>query len=239
MRQFIDTLHAWPWLLCLLILAATTRAGNDTTESHQRIREAARAHVLARADQLPGQIEVKIARLDPRLRLRRCERPLETYDSPNGLRPGRNVVGVRCTGQHPWKLYVTVDIATLQPVVVAARPLARGQQVSAADLRIEQRDTARLHQAFYTQIHDLVGQRARRQIAAGRILHPGLLERRRLVRRGGTVQIVVQRGPLQVRMQGKALQNGALGDRIRVRNQASGREITGEVIAAGTVRVAH
>lgn len=107
-----------------------SRSGNDTTESHQRIREAARAHVLARADQLPGQIEVKIARLDPRLRLRRCERPLETYDSPNGLRPGRNVVGVRCTGQHPWKLYVTVDIATLQPVVVAARPLARGQQVS-------------------------------------------------------------------------------------------------------------
>ncbi len=239
MRHILDTLPVRHGLPVLLLLTTPVLVAAAAGESHQHIREVARAHVLARAAQLPGEIEVTVSRLDPRLRLEPCDVPLESYDSPNGLRPGRNVVGVRCNGRHPWKLYVTVEIVTLQPVVVAARPLARGQTVSAADLRIEHRDTARLHQAFYTDTGDLIGQRARRQVAAGRILHPGLLERRRLVRRGGTVQILVERGALKVRMQGKALQNGALGDRVRVRNRASGREITGEVIAAGVVKVAH
>ncbi len=236
MRRFLDTVMA---LACLALLAPGTAgaATGGPYESPDRIREAARLHVLARAEDFPGEVRVTTSRLDSRLRLPRCEAPLATYDSPNGLRPGRNVVGVRCDTPRPWKLYVTVNVATLEPVVVAARALARGQTIAAGDLRLEKRDTSRLHRAYFTDIAGLLGQRTRRQVAAGRLLHPGLVERRRLVRRGTLVQLLARHGALQVRVKGKALEDGTLGDRIRVRNTASGRTVTGEVVASGVVAV--
>ena len=233
-------------LLTLLALGAlpvpgpaAQAAAPRAYESHQAIREAALAHVRARAAQFPGRIEISTSPLDRRLRLPACDQPLQTYDSPNGLRPGRGVVGVRCDGSHPWKLYVGVRIATLEPVVVLARPVARNQLLQAADLKTEWRDTSRLHRAYYTRddLPALSGMKARRALPAGQVLNPNLLGLRQLVRRGARVEILARHGALQVRMAGKALQNGSRGQRIRVRNLSSGREISGEVIASGVIRV--
>lgn len=239
MRQIFDRrlMAAGMLLLTLAAGAAQSAPAQGEWESHTRIREAARQHVLDRAGEFSGRIEVTASPLDSRLRLARCDQPLTTYDSPNGLKPGRNVVGVRCAGGKPWKLYVRVKVATIGPVVVATRPLARGQQISRADLRVEDRDTSRMHRAYFSDPQGLIGQRTRRQIAAGKLLHPGLVERRQLIRRGGLVKIVARQGGLQVSMKGKALENGALGEQVRVRNTASGRDITGEVVAAGVIEV--
>ena len=147
------------------------------------------------------------------------------------------MIGVRCEGKKPWKIFVPVDIATLEPVVVAARTLARGQFLDRGDLKIEQRDTGRIHKAYFSDLKDLIGLRIRRQISAGRIVTPTSVERRRLIKRGSTVQIVASQGSLQARMKGKALDNGARGDRIRVRNLSSGRQISGEMIASGVIQV--
>lgn len=228
------TIRHYAILLLTLLPTALLAAAY---EPHDRIREAARRHAMEQAARFPGRLEVTAGTLDRRLRLAACDVPLTTYDSPNGLKPGRNVVGVRCEGKKPWKIYVTVNIATLEPVVVSARTLARGELLTRADLRIEERDTARLHKAHYTDPQRLIGLRTRRQVSAGQVLSPPLLERRQLVRRGATVQILASEGPLQVRMKGKAMENGSQGDRIRVRNLSSGREITGEVVASGLIQV--
>ena len=42
---------------------------------------------------------------------------------------------------------------------------------------------------------------------------------------------------LEVRMQGKAMGNGAEGDRLLVTNLSSGRRIEGVVLADGSVRI--
>jgi len=229
-------IRIYPLLLALSVLPL--HAWADSYESHDRIREAARQHVLEWAQQLPGKVEVTTGSLDRRLRLSTCDIPLTSHDSPNGLKPGRSVVAVRCEGKKPWKIYVSVNIATLQPVVVAARTIARGHLLDAHDARIEMRDTSRMHKAYYTDLKGLSGLKTRRQITAGSILDPSKLQRRQLVKRGSTVQILASEGPLQVHMKGKALDNGARGERIRVRNLSSGREITGEVIASGVIQVA-
>lgn len=226
--------------ICLfipLLAPAAVAVAAQTYESHDTIRAVAQQHALAQVGNLPGEVEVTAAKLDRRLRLAACEVPLEAYDSPNGLKPGRNVVGVRCEGKKPWKLYVTINIATTESVVVAVRPIGRGHMIAAADVRTEMRDTSRLRKAFYTDTAATLGLRAKRSIPAGRILEAGLLERRRLIRRGSMVQILASEGTLRVAMKGEALADGARGDRIRVRNLASGREITGEVIASGVIRV--
>lgn len=223
--------------VALTLAAAVPAAEEPALQSHEGIRAAAERHALAEAEGLGGRAEVTVGRLDSRLRLAACDRPLETYDSPNGLNGGRGVVGVRCEGSQPWKLYVPVDIAVMERVVVSRRPLVRGQSVRAEDLALDEVDTSNLHRAYFTRVEDVVGLRSKRAVGSGTTLHAGLLQRARLVRRGGQVEIVAITDGLHVSMRGKALADGGRGDRVQVKNLNSGRVVTGTVAGSGVVHV--
>jgi len=225
-------------LVSALLLAGSALASDEAdVEPLQNIRAAAEQHALAGAEGLPGRVEVTVGSLDSRLRLAACDQPLEAYDSPNGLSAGRGVVGVRCEGSRPWKLYVPVTIALMDQVVVSSRPLVRGQSVRAEDLMLSEVDTSGLRKAYFTRIEDVVGLRSKRAINSGTTLHAGLLQRAELVKRGSQVDILAVTEGLHVQMRGKALADGGRGDRIQVQNLNSGRVITGTVAGSGLVHV--
>lgn len=221
----------------LLTAACHAPVASATNQSHASIREAAREHALSEAHSLPGNAQVSVGSLDSRLKLTACDQPLQTYDSPNGLRGGRGVVGVRCDGSKPWKLYVPVRIAVLEQIVVSRRPVVRGQTLTTADVMLSEVDTSGLHKAYFTRLEDVVGLRSKRSIASGKTLHAGLLRREQLVKRGTQVEIVANAGGLHVTMRGKALGDGGRGDRIRVKNLNSGRVITGTIRGRGVIQV--
>ena len=233
-RKNVAFVAMWMALQMPLPVVAT-----DAVQSHASIRETARQHVLDDADQFPVMPDVEVGRLDSRLRLVACDQPLEGYDSPNGLSGGRGVVGVRCNGSKPWKIYVPVKVALMEAVVVSRRALVRGQALQAEDVMLSETDVSRLRKAYFTRIEDVIGLRSKRAVAAGKTLHAGLLQREKLVRRGSQVEIVAMGSGLHVRMQGKALSDGGRGDRIKVKNLNSGRVVTGTVAAAGVIQVPH
>ncbi len=232
-RQITDAFG----LLLLFIAALPASAEETAIESHDNIRAAAEQHVLERIDDLQGRVEVKVGSLDSRLRLAECDRALETYDSPNALSGGRGVVGVRCEGSNPWKLYVPVRIAVIDEVVVTRRSVVRGETLQADDLTLSEMDTSKLRKAYFTQIEDAVGLRSKRSIASGSVVHAGLLKRVNLVKRGSKVEIIANFDGLDVRMRGEALADGGRGDRIRVKNLSSGRVVTGTVTGSGVIHV--
>lgn len=219
----------------LLLLLADVAAA--ATTPHADIRDTARLHALADAENPGGRIEVSVGDLDSRLRLAQCDQQLEAFDSPNGLRNGRGVVGVRCNGSKPWKLYVPVQIATFETIVVTRRPVVRGQSLGRNDVTLEESDTSQLHKAYFTRVEDVVGLRTKRALAAGKPIYAGVLKREQLVRRGSTVEIIADTGGLLVTMRGKALADGGRGDRIRVENSKSGRVVTGTVSGRGIIHV--
>lgn len=232
-RRITDTLRT----LLLFSLAAPLWAADNAQQSHQSIREAAVAHVEAHRAQFLGHIDVTALPLDRRLRLQRCDQALDTYNSPNGLKPGRSVVGVRCDGSQPWKIYVPVKIAVMQTVVVSKRPLSKGQQIIADDLSVIERDVSRLHKRYFTRPDALLGMRSKRQIAAGKILTANMLAANQLIKRGGLVEILSRQGSLEVRMKGKALESAGQGQTVSVKNLSSGKTISGLVIGPGIVLV--
>jgi flagella basal body P-ring formation protein FlgA len=209
----------------------------EGVQSHASIRDAARQHVRGLTAPDASRTEISVGNLDSRLKLHRCDQPLETYDSPNGLSRGRGVVGVRCSGSKPWKIYVPLKIARLENVVVSRRPIVRGQTLQSGDLVLREVDTSSLHKAYFTRIQDVVGLRSKRSVSGGKTLHAGLLQRAQLIKRGNQVEIVAQGAGLHVRMKGKALADGSRGDRIRVKNLNSGRVITGTVTERGVIQV--
>jgi len=58
-----------------------------------------------------------------------------------------------------------------------------------------------------------------------------------LVERGQPVTVRLDRPGLSIEIEGEALSDGHLGERIRVKNSRSGKTLFAEVIASGLVQV--
>ncbi len=222
--------------LALVLLAPAGWCG--TLQSHDSIREAAAeyARQLAQAE-YGDEVEVAPGRLDRRLRLARCDQPLETFTPPGRRTLGNTTVGVRCNGSNPWTLYVPVTVKVYTGVVVAAVSLARGEIVGRGKVRLARYDLARLPQGYFHDLSQVEGMTARRNLSAGQPLVPSMLRARRVVERGQRVTMLAGIPGLEVRMSGEALSNGARGERIRVRNLSSRRVVEGVVVEPGVVRV--
>ena len=84
---------------------------------------------------------------------------------------------------------------------------------------------------------ELVGKVARRTLLPGKLIARVAVGEPDIVNRGTIVRAVLSTAGLEMRTTVVALQSGALGAAIQVRNVDSGKVITGVVQADGTVRV--
>ena len=83
----------------------------------------------------------------------------------------------------------------------------------------------------------LVGKMARRTLLPGRAIPLHAIDNPRVVRNGAEVQMVYVQGDLTIVTSGAALQDGGIGEVIKIRNSDSGVTVVGTVGADGTVRV--
>lgn len=226
---------AYPCLSACLFTLAT--AGEARYQSRESLAQQAVDYVYGQADRFSVDPKVTAGELDRRLRLPRCDQPLEGFESPSGLSAGRTVVGVRCDGSHPWKLYVPVEIALPAQVITLNHPMRRGEIIQKADLSLQEADLAKLRGHYFQDSDEVAGLRLKRNVAANLPLKPAMLDAERLVKRGAEVVIVSDSDTIQVRMRGKAMGQGGKGDRIKVKNLRSGRVLTATVVDRGTVRV--
>lgn len=223
------------WLLAATLLIPGRVQGAER-QHLPAVHEAVIAFVQANHP-VDAELRVVPDPLDRRLRLAPCERPLEAFWAPGSASVGHVTVGVRCDGARPWKLYVPTRVKLMREVVVAARPLARGQRLSREDLALDRRDVGRLRTHATTDPEPLVGYVLTRPVPAGRVLDSGLLEAPVLVERGRRVRMAVEGAGVTITMSGVALEDGALGDTVQVRNPASRRVVEGVVVGAALVRL--
>jgi flagella basal body P-ring formation protein FlgA len=83
----------------------------------------------------------------------------------------------------------------------------------------------------------LVGKLARRTLLPNRLIATAAVENPRAVSNGAQIKIVYRDGPLTIVTFAMALDNGAVGDTIRVRNADSGTIISGVILPDGSVSV--
>lgn len=182
-------------------------------------------------------VTVTVNRLDSRLRMPRCAKPLTTFLPPGGRTIGSVSVGVRCNADHPWSLYVPVSVAVRDKVVVLRHAMARGDTIKASDVEMEQRNLSRLAFGYITSPKAAIDQRLLRPAQANTVLNPSMLQAPLMVHRGQTVTLIAGESAVSVRMSGQALSDGSLGDVVHVRNSHSRRVIAGVVTGKGEVRV--
>ncbi|HKN28371.1 MAG TPA: flagellar basal body P-ring formation chaperone FlgA [Roseiarcus sp.] len=83
----------------------------------------------------------------------------------------------------------------------------------------------------------VVGKVARLTLVPGHAIPYAGVSNRKLVANGAEVKLVYSEGGLLIMTEGVALQDGAIGDVVRVRNSDSGVTVSGAVQPDGSVRV--
>jgi len=201
------------------------------------IRSAVEAQLAAaRADGAPPAA-VTVGRLDPRLRLAACDTPLTTTQAPGARLLGATSVNVRCDGAAPWSIFVPVTIREQREVVIAARALPAGAQLGPDDVALAEMWVGDANAQHLTDLQAAIGKQLQRPVAAGAALPVNGLRSPRAIRRGAAITLALARGPIAVKVAGVALQDGAIGERIQARNNASRRIVEGIVGADGTIQV--
>ena len=206
------------------------------------ITAAAETFLSHNIGQQPGATSVAADYFDSRHKLARCSEPLQGFLRRGTEIRARTIVGVRCTGPKPWKVYVPVNVIVTRAIAVAADNLPRSHVLTKADLRFESRDVSRLRSGYIGNADTAVGRRLRAPLLAGSVITPAMLEVDAVVRRGQTVTLSAGQGRFAINMSGIALMDGALNQRIRVENASSGRVVEGivrspervEILLAGT-----
>jgi flagella basal body P-ring formation protein FlgA len=133
---------------------------------------------------------------------------------------------------------VTVDTRIYRDVVVTSRTLRRGELLledGAVDL--EERDVTLLKHGFYTSLEELELIQSSRPIGAGDIITHRHAEPVPVIHRGDQIVMLVKSANMTLQTVGEAMQDGGIGERIRVRNDASGKVIRGEILESGLVQV--
>lgn len=239
-RRKID--GAWRAGLAIFAIAASgslfatpTATGDSRWQDTAEIETAARLYIKERVG--GEQTSVAANPLDPRIRLARCDKALEAFVRPGTRIRARTTVGVRCTGSRSWKVYVPVDLVETADVLIPKRALRRGQIIAADDLVADHRDVSRLHSGYFTRTEELIGQRVKATVSAGRVITPSMIEPDVVIQRGQTVTLSVANSAVSIRMAGKAMQDGGLHQRIKVKNLNSGRIIEGFVRSPENVEV--
>lgn len=118
-------------------------------------------------------------------------------------------------------------------VVTPTRTLRPGSLITEADLTLKSGD----HKGMFDRISDVVGQEARVALYAGRPIPFEGIGPPALINRNQIVSLHFQAAGLTISTEGRALERGGVGDRVRIMNLSSRATLFGFVQADGSIKV--
>jgi len=188
----------------------------------------------------PANIE--IAPLDPRLKVQSCDSTLKV-DHPFA---SADTVRVKCVNPI-WQLYLQVNLnaqaaqarktETKVSMVVPKQLIPRGTPLKIDMLEVISAVPGPGNGLLLSSIKDVEFAEAARDLKAGEPLHSSDLKRATLVRMGQNVTMIIgEKNSFQVMIQLESLQDGRMGEQVRLKNPESGRQVAGVVVGPNQVK---
>lgn len=131
---------------------------------------------------------------------------------------------------------LTLRAALWRDAWAARQPVPANQSFDPAHLEIRRVDFLRERDALPASVGD-AGFMFARSVQPNRLLTWRDVARRPLVRKGDLVEVAAIDGLLQVTMKGLAMENGAQGDTVTIRNPESKKDFAAQVVAENRVQI--
>ncbi|MEW5796546.1 MAG: flagellar basal body P-ring formation chaperone FlgA [Candidatus Zixiibacteriota bacterium] len=132
---------------------------------------------------------------------------------------------------------VRLRISKFADVLVCTDKIQRHDLLTESNVELKRFDITNLREQPVISLDELPGQRAKRNLRVGSILTAAAIEPIPTVEIGGEVTIVYSDEWGSITAPGEALESGLIGDRVRVKNRASGKVIMATVASGKTVQV--
>lgn len=139
-------------------------------------------------------------------------------------------------GADSWRYEFVVRAQLTARVAVIAADVPLGKILTEDDLLLERHDISSITDSI-ADVQEVLGMSGRRALRSGEVVRLAMLTAPTVVKRGDAVRIVARREQIEVSMAGEALDSGARGALVRVRN-ANGATIRARVTGAATVEPA-
>lgn len=227
------------YILIFCFLFVTNTNASKTYQAHEEIFATVQGYLdthLTSSKEV--KIKTTIGHLDTRLKLSPCENPLKSFSNNHKSFGSKISVGIKCEGNKPWSLYVPVKIQRLATVFVASQPIAKGNKISNTDIQQVSMDISNLRGSYAKNKQEIIGKIPKRSIALGSVFNPRYLQLPIMIKKGDLVDIIAESRGLKIRMEGKAVNSGAKGQKISVKNLSSNRIIQAIVQNSSLVKIA-
>jgi len=158
---------------------------------------------------------------------------------PRAERPpiGRVHYKVTCAEPNRWSGKALALVDVYARVVTASRVIDRGEVINPRMLNLSEARLAELRNGYEISNERLVGKRAKRRIREGQVMLTQFLDAPLLVSKGSHVTLKVVGGGFAVSTRAEALESGALGERVMVRNLSSDQQVEAVVVGHDTVEI--
>lgn len=120
---------------------------------------------------------------------------------------------------------------------VATKPLKRGAVVEATDVQLAKIVDSNSSREGVENLGDILGHVLSRDVGQGELFKASTLSIPPVITAGSSVTLVARSGRLEVTATGTALDSGAVGQEIKVRNEGSKKVVSGKVEGPGIVAV--
>jgi flagella basal body P-ring formation protein FlgA len=157
------------------------------------------------------------------------------FDRANGRFTATLIAGGNHAGAQRLTLQGRVTATARLPVL--RRAIGAGETIRAADVEMAQVREDATRRDVIASADKLIGQVARQRLREREPVRETDVRQATLVARNANVTVLLQTGNLSLSVQGRAIEEGARGDTIRVFNSASNRQIEGVVVGPDTVAV--
>jgi flagella basal body P-ring formation protein FlgA len=198
------------------------------------IMKTAEDFLRQQATGLPGHVTLTIPPIAPR-GLVACDN-LQAFMAPGAPMWGRTTVGVRCTGEKPWTIYLVARVSVQATYYVAGRSISPGDVIQMADLVPREGDLSVMPRAIVTDPSQVIGAVAENRISAGLPLRSDLIRSPQAIQLGQTVKIVAQGDGFSISTDGSAMNNASPGQQVRVKT-STGQMVVGTASGKGVVQI--
>ena len=156
--------------------------------------------------------------------------------SPASIVPGTPAATLKFRSASGAERSLAVRLSWTQPALVLTRSVKKGEVLKETDVTVRQIRVSKPG-VYASRFSEVAGRSVTKNLSQGEALTLNLVVDTPIIERGKSVTIIVRSGSLVVKTKGEAMESGALGDVIKVRNTTSKTVISAVVVANDTVEV--
>jgi flagellar basal body P-ring formation protein FlgA len=140
-------------------------------------------------------------------------------------------------GREIKKVRVTARIRIIAEVVIARSYLKKHQLLQEKDLMRSHKDISLLPPDVVTDPDQLIAKRTTLAVNGHEVFRRGMVERAPLVKKGDRITLVVDNPFFRIMSVGEVQEEGGRGERVRMVNVSSKKEVYGRVLDANTAQI--